>query len=104
MCVHAEESNAGGIDASNDEICTDMALVAEQMLLQHRHTGDNARRATSGESMKLKIRGDECCSEFGICSGTSTSAPDLRSNEVKLFAVLYKSISMMKSMRRKEGG
>jgi hypothetical protein len=38
--------------------------------------------------MELELRGDEGGGEFGVGGSTGAGAPDLRSDEVKLFAVL----------------
>ena len=40
--VHGEEGDAGGVDAGNDEVGANVALVAEEVLLQHRHARDDA--------------------------------------------------------------
>lgn len=39
--VNGEEMGAGGVDASDDEVGTDMALVPEQVLLEQSHAGDD---------------------------------------------------------------
>ena len=51
--VHCEEPDARGVDARDDEIRADVALVAEEMLLQERHAGDDARLAAGGEGVQL---------------------------------------------------
>ena len=88
MCVHSEESNTGRINACYDEVCTDMSLVAEEVLLEHCHAGHDSRFAAGGERVKLKFRRDEGGCEFGVCSSTSSSTPDLRGDVVELLAVL----------------
>ncbi len=65
-----------------------MALVAEEMLLEHRHASDNAGLAACGESMELQIGGDERGGELSVCCGTGARAPDLRGNVVEFLAVL----------------
>lgn len=40
--VDGEEVGASGIAASNDEVGTDVTLVAEEVLLEHGHAGDDA--------------------------------------------------------------
>lgn len=42
---------AGGIAAGDNEVGTDVALVAEQVLFQHGHDGDNAWPAVGTEGM-----------------------------------------------------
>lgn len=42
MGVDGEEVGAGRIAARNDKVGADVALVAEQVLLQHGHAGDDA--------------------------------------------------------------
>lgn len=36
-----------------------MSLVSEKVLLEHSHTGDYSWLATGGESMELKVGGDD---------------------------------------------
>lgn len=40
--------SAGRVDTSNDEVGTDVALVAEEVLLQKGHAGDDAGLAACG--------------------------------------------------------
>jgi hypothetical protein len=39
---------AGGVDTSNDEVGTDVALVAEEVLLEKGHAGNNAGLTACG--------------------------------------------------------
>lgn len=48
VSVDGEEVGAGGVDASNNEVGTDVALVAEEVLLQKGHAGDNAGLTACG--------------------------------------------------------
>lgn len=59
MCVHGEEVNSGRVDSGNNEVCSDVSLVSEKVLLEHSHTGDYSWLATGGESMELKVGGDD---------------------------------------------
>ncbi len=43
--VDGEEVGAGRVAAGDDEVGANVALVAEQMLLEHGHAGDDARLA-----------------------------------------------------------
>lgn len=51
MGVDGEEVGAGGVDAGDDEVGADVALVAEEVLLQEGHAGDDAGFATGGEGV-----------------------------------------------------
>lgn len=86
--MDSEESNTGRIDACYDEICADMPLVAEEMLLEQRHAGDHSRFPAGGERVQFEFGRDESSCEFGVCSGSSSSTPDLRRDVVKLLTVL----------------
>ena len=55
MGVDGEEVGASGVDTSNNEVGTNVALVAEQVLLQHRHAGDDAGLTAGGESVQFEI-------------------------------------------------
>ena len=46
--VHGEEAYACGVDACYHEVGADVALVAEEVLLEHRHAGHDAGLATRG--------------------------------------------------------
>ena len=65
-----------------------MALVAEQVLFEHRHAGDDAGFAAGAEGVQFEVRGDEGGGEFGIGSGAGAGAPDLGGDVVELFTVL----------------
>lgn len=55
MGVDGKEMCAGGIASSNDEVCANMTLVSEEVLLEHSHAGDNARLAACGKGVKLEL-------------------------------------------------
>lgn len=81
---------AGGVAAGYDEVCADVALVAEEVLLEHGHDGDDTRLAAGGEGVELEVGGDDGGGEFGVCGGTGTCTPDLRRDVVELLAVLQR--------------
>lgn len=88
MGVDGEEVGARGVAAGNDEVGADVALVAEQMLLEEGHAGDDAGLAAGGERVQLELGGDEGGGELGVGGGAGAGAPDLGGDVVKLFAVL----------------
>ena len=49
--VDGEEVSTGGIYTRDDEVGTDVSLVAEQVLLEEGHAGDDAGFATGGEGV-----------------------------------------------------
>lgn len=96
MCVYGEQSNARRINPSYNEICSDVSLISEEMLLEHGHAGNNSWFAAGGEGVQLEFRGDECGCEFGICGGACSGTPDLRGDVMKLLAVLKRSERQLK--------
>jgi hypothetical protein len=82
---------ACGVNAGNDEVGADVTLVAEQVLLQHGHAGDDAWFAAGGEGVQFEVRRDDGGCEFRVCGGTGTGAPDLGGDVVEFLAVLYSS-------------
>jgi hypothetical protein len=46
---------ACGIDAGDDEVGTDVALVTEKVLLEHGHAGHDAGLAAGGEGVQLEV-------------------------------------------------
>lgn len=89
MRVNGEEADAGGVDAGNDEVRADVALVAEEVLFQHRHAGDDAGLAAGGESVQFEVGGDDGGGEFSVGGGAGAGAPYLGRDVVELFAVLW---------------
>jgi hypothetical protein len=79
---------AGGIAACDDKVGANVALVAEEVLLEQGHAGDDAGLAASGEGVQLELGGDEGRGELGISGGAGAGAPDLRCDVVQLLAVL----------------
>ena len=45
--MNGEKADAGGVDARNDEVRADMALVAKEVLFEHCHDSDHARWTAS---------------------------------------------------------
>ena len=88
MRVHREETDARRIHARNDEIRADVALVLEEVLLQHRHAGDDARLAARREGVQFEVRGDEGGGEFGVGGGAGAGTPYLGGDVVKFLAIL----------------
>lgn len=88
MSVNSEEVCAGRIAARDDEVCADVSLVAEEVLLEHSHACCDARLAACGEGVKFEVGRDESSGEFGVCSCTGAGTPDLWGDVMKLLAVL----------------
>ena len=79
---------ACGVAACYHEVRADVALVAEEMLLQHCHDGDDAGFTAGGEAVEFEVGGDEGGGEFGVGCGAGAGAPDLGGDVVEFFAVL----------------
>ena len=77
MSVDCEEADTCRVHARNDEICADMALVLEEVLLQHRHAGDDTGFAACGKGVELEVGGDNGGGEFGVCRCAGAGAPYL---------------------------
>lgn len=86
--VHGEEVGAGRVDAGHDQVGADVALVAEEVLLEQRHARHDAGLAARRERVQLQVGRDEGGGELGVGGGAGAGAPDLGSNVVQLFAVL----------------
>jgi hypothetical protein len=86
--MYSEESNTGRVNASYDEVGTNVSLVAEEMLLEHGHTGDDSGFAAGGKRVQFEFGGDESGRKFGVCGGTGSSTPDLGGDVMELLAVL----------------
>jgi len=65
-----------------------VALVAEEVLLEHGHAGDDAGGAAGGEGVQFEVGGDQGGGEFGVGGGAGAGAPDLGGDVVEFFAVL----------------
>lgn len=88
MGVHGKEVRARGVAAGDDEVGANVALVAEEVLLEQGHAGDDAGLAAGGEGVQLELGGDEGGGELGVGGGAGAGAPDLGGDVVELFAVL----------------
>ena len=55
MSMHREEADAGGIDTGDHEVGADVALVAEEVLLQHCHAGHDSGFAPSRQGVQLQV-------------------------------------------------
>jgi hypothetical protein len=86
--VHGEEADAGGVDARDDEVGADVALVAEEVLFEHCHDGYDARWAAGGEGVEFEAGGDERGGKFGVSGCAGAGAEDGRGDVVEFFAVL----------------
>ena len=76
--MHSEEVGAGGVTARNDEVGANVALVAEEVLLEHGHDGGDAGLAAGAEGVQLDVGGDEGGGEFRVCCCAGAGAPYLR--------------------------
>jgi hypothetical protein len=88
--VNGEQADARGVDARHDEVRADVALVAEQVLLEHGHAGDDAGLAARRERVQLQLRRDERRCEFRVGRRPGARAPDLRRDVMELLAVLVR--------------
>ena len=88
MGVYGEEPGSCRVAAGDDEVRADVALVAEEVLFEHGHGGDDARGAARGEGVQFEVGGDERCGEFGVGGGAGAGAPDSGGEVVEFFAVL----------------
>lgn len=86
--MDGEKVRAGRVAAANYEVSADVALVAEKMLLEHGHAGDDAGFAVGGEGVEFEVGGGECGGEFGVCGCTGAGTPDFGGYVMKFFAVL----------------
>ena len=88
MRVNGEEADASRIHARDDEIGANVALVAEKVLLEHGHDGDDARTAAGGERVEFERGGDQGGGEFGVGGGAGAGAPDPGGEVVEFLAIL----------------
>lgn len=86
--VDGEKTNASWVDARDDEVRADVTLVAEEVLFQHGHNSDDARRAAGGEGVEFEVGGDEGGGEFSVSGRAGAGAPDGGRDIVEFFAVL----------------
>lgn len=65
MGVYSEEAGAGGVYTGYDEVCSDVALVPEEVLLKEGHAGNDTGFAAGGEGMKFELGGDDGGDKLG---------------------------------------
>lgn len=75
--MHCEQVATCGVASSYYEVCADVSLIPEKVLLEHRHDGDDARFAACAESVQLEVGGDEGGGEFRVGGCAGAGAPDL---------------------------
>lgn len=88
--MHGEQVRARRVAAGYYEVGADVALVPEQVLLQHGHDGHDARFAAGREGVQLEVGGHQGRGELGVGRGAGAGAPDLRCDVVQLLAVLVR--------------
>lgn len=88
MRVHREQVRARRVHARHHQVRADVALVAEQVLLEQRHAGHDARLAARRQRVQLEVRRDQRRRELRVCGCAGARAPDLRRDVVQLLAVL----------------
>lgn len=86
--VDGEEVGSRGIDTGHDEVGADVALVAEEVLLEHGHACDDARFAPGGEGVQLELGADQGGRELGVGGCAGAGAPDVGRDVMELLAVL----------------
>jgi hypothetical protein len=98
--MNSEETDSGGIDACDDKIGADLALVAEKVLLEHGHACYDARLTAGGESVKFEVRRYDGGGEFSVGGGAGPGTPDLGGDVVEFLAVLGNEVSSMLDVER----
>lgn len=88
MRRHSEQLGAVLVVAAEHQRSTNVALVPEQVLLEHRQRGHNAGARTGIQLVQLHIARDELGDELCVRRRARTAAPDAFGNVVDLFAVL----------------
>jgi hypothetical protein len=86
--VDGVEARPGDIDTAENKSGADVALVAEQIALEHGHGRSNTSFAVGGHAMQFELCADHLGGGLGIGSRSSTTAVDVLGNVVDLFAVL----------------
>lgn len=86
--MDGEQVGACWIATGYDQVGTNVALIAEEMLLEHGHAGYDAWFAAGGEGVEFEVGGYEGCREFGVGCSAGAGAPNLRRDEVQLLTVL----------------
>lgn len=63
--MDSKEVHTGRVDARNDKVGANMAMIAEEVLLKEGHTGYHARLAAGRERVEFELGGDYCRGELG---------------------------------------
>lgn len=66
----------------------ELGSAPEEILLEHRHGGYDARDAPRVQSVQLHVARDHCRHELGVGGGTCSAAADVLRDVVDLFARL----------------
>ena len=82
------------VNASHNKVGTNVTLVAEKVLFEHRHTCYDTRLAACRQGVELEVGGDDGSGEFGVSGSTGARAPDLRSDIVEFFTVLRYTVKI----------
>lgn len=93
--MDGEEVCAGGIATGDDQVGSDVALVAEEVLLEHGHDGDDTWFPPGGQRVEFEVGGDDGGGEFGVGGGAGAGAPDLGGDVVQLLAVLPGGVALV---------
>lgn len=83
-----EEADARWVYTRDDQVRADVALVAEEVLLEQCHDGNDAGGAARAESVELHVGGCEGGSEFGVGGCASARTPDGGAYVMEFLAVL----------------
>lgn len=86
--MHREEVRTRWIHACNDQVCADVSLVPEEVLLEHRHARHNPRRPPCRQRVQLNVGTDQRGRKLRVGGSSCARAPDLGSDIVQLLAVL----------------
>lgn len=77
MSVDREQTNARGVDTGNNQVRANVALVAEEVLLQHGHAGDDSRGPARREGVQFDVGANQGGGEFCVSGGSGSRTPDL---------------------------
>ena len=86
--MDSKEANTCRIYTCHDKVGANVALVAKQVLLEHRHAGYDTGFAASRECVQLELRGDQRGGKLSVGSCAGSCTPDLRGDVMQFLAVL----------------
>lgn len=86
--VDGVQVGPSAVHPAQDQGCSDMPLVPEQVLLQHRHGRSQTDFSPTVKAVELQLGADQVRGELRISSGSGSTAVNIRGNEVDLFTVL----------------